>query len=127
FESGCGARGGPRPAGGRSLVVSERARAAVFRFAGPLALGATLRPLHPRPGFDPTPRTAPAEAVRATVPPEGPATAHLLHAAPGVVHACAWGPGAEWALARVPDLLGLEDPPWAPPPGAPPRLREIAR
>src|SRR5690606_23397966 len=55
------------------------------------------------------------------------ATAHLLHAAPGVVHARAWGPGAEWALARVPDLLGLEDPPWAPPPGAPPRLREIAR
>ena len=107
--------------------MSERARAAVFRFAGPLALGATLRPLHPGPGFDPTLRTARDEAVRATVTPEGPATAHLLHAAPGVVHARAWGPGAEWALARVPDLLGLEDPPWAPPPGAPPRLREIAR
>ncbi|NPC96221.1 DNA-3-methyladenine glycosylase 2 family protein [Nocardioides sp. zg-DK7169] len=42
--------------------------------------------------------------------PEGPATL-VLHARNdlGAIEARAWGPGADWALASVPDLLGDSD------------------
>jgi 3-methyladenine DNA glycosylase/8-oxoguanine DNA glycosylase len=44
--------------------------------------------------------------------PEGPATL-AIEARPreGDVYAAAWGPGAEWALESVPDLLGASDDP----------------
>lgn len=44
--------------------------------------------------------------------PEGPATL-VIEARPaeGDVYAAAWGPGAEWALESVPDLLGASDDP----------------
>jgi 3-methyladenine DNA glycosylase/8-oxoguanine DNA glycosylase len=44
--------------------------------------------------------------------PEGPATL-VIEARPreGDVYAAAWGPGAEWALESVPDLLGAGDDP----------------
>jgi 3-methyladenine DNA glycosylase/8-oxoguanine DNA glycosylase len=43
--------------------------------------------------------------------PEGPATLRLRQGYDGVVHAAAWGPGADWALESVPALLGAEDDP----------------
>lgn len=46
--------------------------------------------------------------------PAGPATAHLtVESIDGgaVVHGRAWGPGAVWALDRMPALLGAEDDP----------------
>lgn len=45
--------------------------------------------------------------------PEGPATLTITELdAAAVVHARAWGDGAEWALAQVPALLGaLDEPP----------------
>ncbi|WP_130798540.1 DNA-3-methyladenine glycosylase family protein [Streptomyces otsuchiensis] len=48
-------------------------------------------------------------AWRATRTPEGPATLRLRPGRP--VRATAWGPGAEWALERLPSLLGADDRP----------------
>ncbi|MBB6626141.1 DNA-3-methyladenine glycosylase 2 family protein [Nocardioides sp. KIGAM211] len=42
--------------------------------------------------------------------PEGVATLVIdVRAADGEIHAEAWGPGADWALASVPGLLGADD------------------
>ncbi|MGZ4447731.1 MAG: DNA-3-methyladenine glycosylase family protein [Nocardioides sp.] len=62
-------------------------------------------------GADPTFRVDQAGRFwRGIRTPEGPATL-VLEARPslGDVHAAAWGPGAEWALASVPAMLGGED------------------
>lgn len=52
---------------------------------------------------------------RTTRTPEGPATLRLAVASrardSAVVSCGAWGPGAEWAVARVPGLLGFADDP----------------
>ena len=40
---------------------------------------------------------------------EGPATLRVLQDPAGVVHASAWGPGADWVLASVPGLPGADD------------------
>jgi 3-methyladenine DNA glycosylase/8-oxoguanine DNA glycosylase len=45
---------------------------------------------------------------QATATPDGPATRHLAVRRDGI-HATTWGPGAERALADVPDLLGAHD------------------
>lgn len=64
-----------------------------------------------RHGFgDPTVRLEPDRAWRATRTPRGPAALALeLH--DGGVLAAAWGPGAGWALERVPELVGAADEP----------------
>jgi 3-methyladenine DNA glycosylase/8-oxoguanine DNA glycosylase len=59
---------------------------------------------------DPTLRYAPDGIWRTTTTPHGPATVHLRQSA-GEVRIAAWGPGAEWAGAAVPDLLGAADRP----------------
>lgn len=63
---------------------------------------------------DPTTCSEPGGWWRATLTPVGPATLHVrwtgarsLHE----VHAEAWGPGADWMLERVPQLLGALDRP----------------
>lgn len=62
-------------------------------------------------GGDPTTKVRPGELWRATRTPDGPGTVHVWLRGPEV-HAEAWGPGAAWLLARVPELLGLHrDPP----------------
>ncbi|HET6817172.1 MAG TPA: DNA-3-methyladenine glycosylase 2 family protein [Mycobacteriales bacterium] len=45
---------------------------------------------------------------RTTRTPAGVATLHLSTAG-NVVHAAAWGPGADWAIDNVPSLLGADD------------------
>ncbi|MGL5810051.1 MAG: DNA-3-methyladenine glycosylase family protein [Nocardioides sp.] len=42
--------------------------------------------------------------------PSGPATLVLEAVATDQVRAMGWGPGAEWAVASLPDLLGASDP-----------------
>jgi 3-methyladenine DNA glycosylase/8-oxoguanine DNA glycosylase len=67
----------------------------------------TLGPLGRGPA-DPTHRVLPDGSLwRTAVTPEGPGTLRLVFA--GVVRADAWGPGADWLLAGVPDLLGASD------------------
>nr|MCL7021313.1 hypothetical protein [Vibrio vulnificus] len=50
---------------------------------------------------------------RATRTPDGPATLRLRQGADGTVRAVCWGPGAEWVLERLPELLGGADDPSA--------------
>jgi 3-methyladenine DNA glycosylase/8-oxoguanine DNA glycosylase len=77
----------------------------------PLDLRLTLLPLAHGRG-DPTIRLAAGRVARAMRTPDGPATIHLEVVGAGL-RARAWGPGAEWALASVPALVGLGDDPSA--------------
>ena len=53
-----------------------------------------------------------SEMVRATRTPEGPASMWLRHSPSSAeVTAQAWGSGADWALAALPDLIGEGDDP----------------
>ncbi|CAN5187480.1 DNA-3-methyladenine glycosylase 2 family protein [soil metagenome] len=61
---------------------------------------------------DPTFRIDPDGTIwRGIRTPEGPTTLRLGQGYDGVVHAAAWGPGAQWVLDGVPRLLGAEDDP----------------
>ena len=73
----------------------------------PLNLKHTLSPLS-RGSQDPTFRWDGAAAWRTTHTIAGPATLHLAPAHGGVA-ATAWGPGAELAIAGVPELCGRDD------------------
>jgi 3-methyladenine DNA glycosylase/8-oxoguanine DNA glycosylase len=81
---------------------------------GPLDLRATLGGIG-HGGADPTwGRDADGSTWWATWAPAGPGTLQLRRGAVGasgarVVHANAWGPGAEWLLDGVPELLGAHD------------------
>ncbi len=74
-----------------------------------LDVGRTLAPLRRGRG-DPTTALDARGLWRAAATPEGPATL-LLRPARGVVTARAWGPGAGWLIAGVPELLGARDAP----------------
>jgi 3-methyladenine DNA glycosylase/8-oxoguanine DNA glycosylase len=95
------ARGGARAAAGR-----------VRRWVpdGPLDLGLVLGPLRRGPA-DPTFRAMPDGSVwRASLTPAGPGTLRVV-AYGGEVRGEAWGPGAEWLLERLPEMLGAADDP----------------
>ncbi|MEV4949870.1 DNA-3-methyladenine glycosylase 2 family protein [Streptomyces sp. NPDC053755] len=78
----------------------------------PLDLGLTLGPLRRGPG-DPTFRATPDGSVwRTSRTPAGPGTLRVA-ARGGAVEAEAWGPGADWFLDRLPQLLGADDDPSA--------------
>jgi 3-methyladenine DNA glycosylase/8-oxoguanine DNA glycosylase len=89
--------------------------------------------VHWRGPRDPAFRADPSGAVwRTSLTPAGPATVRLTAAEGGrsepdtTVQATAWGEGARWLLARVPDLLGARDEPAAFRPQHQ-RLRELVR
>ncbi|WP_326597015.1 DNA-3-methyladenine glycosylase family protein [Streptomyces sp. NBC_01803] len=64
--------------------------------------------------YDPAFRAAGDGAIwRATRTPEGPATLRVVRGRSGSVDGTAWGPGADWALERLPALLGADDEPEA--------------
>ncbi|MFD7817086.1 DNA-3-methyladenine glycosylase family protein [Streptomyces sp. NPDC059785] len=97
--------GVPRPA-----AVAGRRR--TWTPDGPLDLGLVLGPLRRGPG-DPTFRATPDGSVwRACRTPAGPGTLRVALRG-GAADAEAWGPGAEWLLDRLPDLLGASDDPSA--------------
>ncbi len=79
----------------------------IVRPALPVDLGLTLGPL--RRGRDPSVRVDRSGCWwRATLTPEGPATA-CYAANGGEVAVRAWGPGAAWCLESAPELLGGRD------------------
>ncbi|MFL6128268.1 MAG: DNA-3-methyladenine glycosylase family protein, partial [Mycobacteriales bacterium] len=82
----------------------------VWRPGRPVDVAATLHPLVRGRG-DPAHRYGEGAFWRAALTPHGPATLALRVRRPGEVHATAWGPGADWAVAAVPDLLGARDDP----------------
>ncbi|MFF7143515.1 DNA-3-methyladenine glycosylase family protein [Streptomyces nodosus] len=77
---------------------------------GPLDLGLVLGPLRRGPG-DPTFRATPDGSVwRTARTPTGPGTLRVALRA-GTAAAEAWGPGAEWLLEQLPEMLGASDDP----------------
>ncbi len=77
---------------------------------GPLDLGLVLGPLRRGPA-DPTFRaTRDGSVWRTARTPAGPGTLRV-YGYDGEVRAEAWGPGAEWLLEQLPDLLGAADEP----------------
>ena len=81
-----------------------------WRPGWPIDLRAVLLPLRRGPG-DPAFRLVPGDGMwRATRTPDGLATtAFRLPPGSETVEVRAWGPGADWALDTVPDLLGAGD------------------
>ncbi|MGV8970012.1 MAG: DNA-3-methyladenine glycosylase family protein [Microbacteriaceae bacterium] len=78
--------------------------------AAPVHLEQTLAPLR-RGLHDPTIRFEPDGVWRTLRTPDGAATLHLRRSADtaGGIEATAWGQGADWAIAGVPELLGEGD------------------
>ncbi|MEV7284114.1 DNA-3-methyladenine glycosylase 2 family protein [Streptomyces sp. NPDC093252] len=77
---------------------------------GPVELGLVLGPLRRGPA-DPTFRALPDGSVwRACRTPGGPGTLRVS-LGDGVVRGEAWGPGGEWLLERLPELMGGADDP----------------
>jgi 3-methyladenine DNA glycosylase/8-oxoguanine DNA glycosylase len=86
--------------------------------------------VHRRGPQDPTFRADAGLTVwRTSLTPRGPVTLRVAWDQPApaapVVTAAAWGPGASWALGRLPGLLGASDDPAAFRPEHP-RLKELA-
>ncbi|MER6373785.1 DNA-3-methyladenine glycosylase 2 family protein [Streptomyces mirabilis] len=76
----------------------------------PVDLGLVLGPLRRGPG-DPTFRATPDGAVwRTSRTPAGAGTLRVS-ARGGVVRGEAWGPGSEWLLEQLPEMLGAADDP----------------
>jgi len=93
-----------------ALVPSGDAAPLVTTYspAGPVSLSQTLRPLQRGP-FDPTFRVVAGGGIwRTARTPLGAATMHLRLSSDGI-EALAWGEGAEWVIAGVPELLGHGD------------------
>jgi 3-methyladenine DNA glycosylase/8-oxoguanine DNA glycosylase len=85
----------------------ERGRRRVWRSTRPLDLHRTLAPLsHAR--TDPVHRVAADALWRTSLTPDGPASYRLAQQGPQVT-ADAWGPGADWVLEGLPELLGEHD------------------
>ncbi|CQR63702.1 DNA-3-methyladenine glycosylase family protein [Streptomyces leeuwenhoekii] len=106
----------PRPVRGTPAAVPRQAgapaRTRTWTPDGPLDLALVLGPLRRGPG-DPTFRALPDGSVwRASRTPAGPGTLRVTaHGAQ--VRGEAWGPGAEWLLHHLPQLLGADDDPSA--------------
>nr|WP_254715829.1 DNA-3-methyladenine glycosylase 2 family protein [Actinomadura sp. NAK00032] len=75
----------------------------------PLDLHGTVSP-HQRGPHDPAFRVEGGAVWRASHTPDGAGTLRLRWVG-DVVEATAWGPGAEWLLDGVPELLGVDDSP----------------
>lgn len=91
-------------------MTTEAGRTRVWRPDWPCpALGILSQQRHG--GGDPTYRTDEAgRHWRGIRTPQGPATLAIsVRPHEGEVHAEAWGAGADWVLAGVPDLLGASD------------------
>lgn len=104
----------PGPTRSPAGAVGARGRGLVRTWVpdGPFDLGLVLGPLRRGPG-DPTFRAMPDGSVwRASRTPAGPGTLRVA-AYGGEVRGEAWGPGAEWLLERMPELLGAADDPSA--------------
>lgn len=74
----------------------------------PVDLHRTLLPLR-RGGLDPTYRVDADGLWRTCLTPQGSVTLLLTMQSRGEVRANAWGAGAEWAFAQLPELLGAGD------------------
>ncbi|MEU2728096.1 DNA-3-methyladenine glycosylase family protein [Streptomyces griseoviridis] len=102
------------PSGVPRQGAAGAARVRVVVPGGPVDLGLVLGPLRRGP-WDPTYRALPDGSVwRASLTPAGPGTLRVTASACATaVRGEAWGPGADWLLERLPDLVGCADDPAA--------------
>ncbi|WP_405872135.1 DNA-3-methyladenine glycosylase family protein [Streptomyces sp. NBC_00005] len=90
--------------------AAAQGRVRTVKPEGSLNLGLVLGPLRRGPG-DPTFRAMPDGSVwRACLTPAGPGTLRVAVCG-SEVRGEAWGPGAEWLLEQLPELLGAADDP----------------
>ena len=92
--------------------MTSEPRTRTWRPGWPCPVGAVLG-VHRRGAGDPTYRVlADGSHARGVRTPQG-ATSLVVTPRPesGEVHARAWGPGADWALDRLPRMLGADDDP----------------
>lgn len=82
-------------------------RTATLALSRPLDLGRTLGPLRHGAG-DPTCRFVGGAFWRASLTPDGPGTIRVSVSGTDV-NAEAWGPGADWLLTGIADLVGERD------------------
>lgn len=100
------------PAARPVATAPSAGRVRTYAPDGPLDLGLVLGPLRRGPA-DPTFRAMPDGSVwRASLTPTGPGTLRVS-AYGGAVRGEAWGPGADWLLDRLPEMLGAADDPSA--------------
>jgi 3-methyladenine DNA glycosylase/8-oxoguanine DNA glycosylase len=90
-----------------SATVDDAPLRTTYDPSRPIDLRLTLRVLS-RGAQDPTLRWDSTGVWRTVPSPLGAATLHLAQRGTAV-DAVAWGPGAEWAIAAVPELLGAGD------------------
>ncbi len=90
----------PQPAG--------RALSSTWTPPHPVEPATVLWPLR-RGTHDPTLRFEATGIWRTSLTPQGPVTVHLDTTCRPEIRCAAWGPGAEWAIAQVPELLGRDD------------------
>lgn len=110
-----------------SITGSARAEHSLeWHSTFPLNVGLVLG-VHRRGPRDPAFQLDAAGAIwRTSLTPDGPGTLRVQAGQGPVITAAAWGPGACWLLARLPDLLGARDQPEAFQPQHP-RLIQLAR
>ncbi|HST65025.1 MAG TPA: DNA-3-methyladenine glycosylase 2 family protein [Mycobacteriales bacterium] len=89
-------------------AVEERAVETVWRAGRPVDVHGTLRPFL-RGRSDRAHRLLDGVFWRCALTPAGPVTLALRQGAREEVRASAWGPGAEWTIASIPELLGARD------------------
>lgn len=98
----------------QSRTATGAGRTRVVVPGGPVDLGLVLGPLRRGP-WDPTYRALPDGSVwRASRTPAGPGTLRVtVSACRTAARGEAWGPGGDWLLEQLPDLLGASDEPGA--------------
>ena len=87
---------------------TQRAVTSTWTPPHPVDAARVLGPLR-RGTHDPAMRLEPGGIWRTSLTPQGPVTLHLDTRVRGEVRTAAWGPGAEWATAQVPEMLGADD------------------
>jgi len=94
------------------MSISEPTAERVWQPHWPCPVHVVLGPGR-RGAGDPTYRTDPDGTIwRGLRTPGGPVTLRIeARPSAGQVHAAAWGPGATWALDRLPSMLGADDDP----------------
>lgn len=87
---------------------TDRALTSTWRPPHPVSPASVLWPVR-RGSHDPTMRFEPGGIWRTSLTPQGPVTLHLDTRTRDEIRTAAWGSGAEWATAQVPELLGAGD------------------
>ncbi len=90
-------------------ATTSPVREVLRRWRAPYALRLGMLGALRRGAGDPAQRVVDGAVWRTSLTPQGPATQRLWQTGEREVESRAWGPGAEWLTAQLPDLLGARD------------------